>query len=107
MYTPKHQTAIAMPVFVIAQPLSDGGARDIVLEAIWLDRWRPDFAFRLAEAGGETIGDAAWGNGFSVLVARPGEAAPDALASALRAGGAHDVRAREIGSHAPRFEMRV
>ena len=94
-----------LPVFVIAQPLSDGGARQVVLEALWMDRWRPEFSYRLASAGGEVIGEAAWGNGFSVLAARPGEAAPDALAGALRAGGASDVRAREVGSHAPRFEM--
>ncbi|MDE3177118.1 MAG: chorismate mutase [Pseudomonadota bacterium] len=94
-----------LPVYVVAKPLSDGGARQVVLEALWMDRWRPEFSFRLAEAGGETIGDAAWGNGFSVLVARPGDAAPDALAQALRDGGARDVRAREIGSHAPRFDL--
>ena len=94
-----------LPVFVIAKPLGDGGARQVVLEALWMDRWRPDFPFRLAEAGAEIIGEAAWGHGFSALVARPGEAAPDALSEALRAGGARDARAREIGSHAPRFEM--
>ena len=94
-----------LPVYVISKPLSDGGARHIVLEAIWLDRWRPDFASALRAAGGEVIGDAAWGVGFSVLAARSGEAAPETLAAALREAGARDVRAREIGSHAPRFEM--
>jgi hypothetical protein len=77
----------------------------VVLEALWLDRWRADFAFALARAGGEAIGEAAYGAGFSVLAARPGEAAPDALTNALREAGARDVRSREIGSHAPRFEM--
>lgn len=94
-----------LPVYVVAKPLSDGGARQVVLEALWMDRWRPEFSFRLAEAGGETIGDAAWGHGFSVLVARPGDAGPDALAQSLRDGGARDVRSREIGSHAPRFDL--
>ncbi len=94
-----------LPVYVISKPLSDGGARNIVLEAIWLDRWRPDFASALRAAGGEVIGDAAHGVGFSVLIARSGEAAPEALAKALRDAGARDVRSREIGSHAPRFEM--
>jgi chorismate mutase len=94
-----------LPVYVIAKPLSDGGARQVVLEAIWLDRWRPDFAAALRSAGAEVIGDAAWGAGFSVLAARPGELASDALTLAMREAGARDVRAREIGAHAPRFEM--
>jgi chorismate mutase len=94
-----------LPVYVIAKPLSDGGARQVVLEAIWMDRWRTDFSAAIASAGGEVIGDAAWGSGFSVLVARPGEAASDALGLALRLAGARDARSREVGSHAPRFEM--
>jgi len=94
-----------LPVFVIAQPLSDGGARQVVLEAIWLDRWRADFAEALTAAGGEAIGEAAHGAGYSLLAARPGELAPDALTSALRDAGAKGVRSAEIGSHAPRFEL--
>jgi chorismate mutase len=94
-----------LPVYVIAKPLSDGGARQVVLEALWLDRWRPDFASALRAAGGEVIGDAAYGAGFSVLVARAGDLPADAMTRALREAGARDVRAREAGSHAPRFEM--
>jgi chorismate mutase len=94
-----------LPVYVIAKPLSDGGARQVVLEAIWLDRWRPDFTLALAAAGGEAIGEAAHGAGFSVLAARAGDLAPDALVQALRGAGARDVRSVEVGSHAPRFEM--
>ncbi len=94
-----------LPVYVIAKPLSDGGARQVVLEAIWLDRWRPDFTYALAAAGAEAIGEAAHGAGFALLAARAGDLAPDALARALRAAGARDVRAVEVGSHAPRFEM--
>ena len=30
-----------MPVFVISKPLVDGTARDVVLESVTLDRWRP------------------------------------------------------------------
>ena len=96
-----------LPVYVIAKPLSDGGARQVVLEALWLDRWRADFASALSAAGGEVIGDAAHGAGYSVLAARPGAASPEALSQALRDAGARDVRAREVGAHAPRFEMRA
>jgi chorismate mutase len=94
-----------LPVYVIAKPLSDGGARQVVLEAIWLDRWRGDFAAALRATGAEVIGDAAHGAGFSLLVARPGEFAPDALTQALHAAGARDARSVEVGSHAPRFEL--
>ena len=94
-----------LPVYVIAKPLSDGGARQVVLEAIWLDRWRPDFTLALAAAGGEAIGEAAHGAGFALLAARAGDLAPDALTKALREAGARDVRAVEVGSHAPRFEL--
>ena len=31
-----------MPVFVISKPLVDGAAREVVLESVTLDRWRPD-----------------------------------------------------------------
>jgi chorismate mutase len=94
-----------LPVYVIAKPLSDGGARQVVLEALWLDRWSPDFASALRAAGGEVIGDAAHGHGYSVLAARPGDAPSDALTKALRQAGARDVRSQEVGSHAPRFEL--
>jgi chorismate mutase len=94
-----------LPVYVIAKPLSDGGARQVVLEALWLDRWRPDFTLALAAAGGEVIGEAAYGAGFSVLAARRGDLPADALAKALREAGARGARSVEIGSHAPRFEM--
>ena len=29
-----------MPILVIAKPLADGAARDVVLEAVTVDRWR-------------------------------------------------------------------
>ena len=61
-----------MPVFVIAKPLADGGARDVVLEAITLDRWRGAYPQAIAEIGGEIIGNAAAGVGLSLLIARPG-----------------------------------
>jgi chorismate mutase len=94
-----------LPVYVIAKPLSDGGARQVVLEALWLDRWRPEFAQAVTAAGGELIGEAAHGAGYAVLAARPGDLAPDALLKALHEAGGRDARSAEVGSHAPRFEM--
>src|SRR5271165_2769412 len=56
-----------MPVFVVSRPLADGGARDVVLEAISLDRWRPDYPFALRAAGAEIVGSAADRIGLSLL----------------------------------------
>ena len=93
-----------MPVFVIAKPLADGGARDVVLEAVTLDRWLGGYHECLGEIGAEIIGNAALGVGLSLLVARPGASAADAVARALAKAGAADVKTMEIGAHAARFE---
>ena len=93
-----------MPVFVVAKPLADGGAREVVLELIALDRWRPDFPHVLRTIGAEIIGSAAKGMGLGLLIARPGPNAADAVSEALRAAGAADLRSVEVGAHADRFE---
>jgi chorismate mutase len=94
-----------MPVFVIAKPLAEGAARDVVIEAAALDRWRGDYPAALGALGAEIIGNAADGMGLSLLIARPGDVPPDALHSALRAAGAGDLRLVEIGAHAARFDF--
>jgi chorismate mutase len=93
-----------MPVFVISKPLVDGAARDVILESVMLDRWRPDIPHALRKAGAEAIGSAANGMGLALLVTRPGDIAPDAVSEALRSVGGADVRAAEIGAHAGRFD---
>jgi chorismate mutase len=93
-----------MPVFVISKPLVDGAARDVILESVTLDRWRPDIPHVLRKAGAEAIGSAANGMGLALLVTRPGDIAPDAVSEALRSVGGADVRAAEIGAHAGRFD---
>ena len=93
-----------MPVFVISRPLVDGTAREVVLELVTLDRWRPDIPHALRTIGAEAMGSAADGMGLALLVARPGEIAPDAVGTALRAAGVADVRTSEIGAHAGRFD---
>jgi len=93
-----------MPVFVISKPLVDGAARDVILESVTLDRWRPDIPHALRKAGAEAIGSAANGMGLALLVTRPGDIAPDAVSEALRSVGGADVRAAEIGAHAGRFD---
>ena len=93
-----------MPVFVIAKPLAEGAARDVALESVTVDRWRPDFPHALREIGAEAIGSAADGMGLGLLVARPGDLAPDAVSGALRTAGGADVRSSEVGAHAARFD---
>jgi chorismate mutase len=93
-----------MPVFVIAKPLADGGARDIVLEAATTDQWRGGYPQAIAELGGEIIGNAADGMGLSLLIARPGKWPDGSVARALSAAGGADVRSVEVGAHASRFD---
>jgi len=93
-----------LPVFVISKPLVDGTAREVVLESITLDRWRAEVPRALRKIGAEAIGSAANGMGLSLLVARPGTIATDAVSEALRSAGAADVRAAEVGAHADRFD---
>ncbi len=92
-----------MPVFVISKPLVDGLARDVVVESIVVDRWRPEFADALAKSGAEIVCSAGDDRGLALLVARPGALAADATAEALRQAGAGEVRAVEVGAHASRF----
>ncbi len=94
-----------MPVFVISKPLVDGMARDVVLEFVTLDRWRAEVPHALRAIGAEAIGSAASGMGLALLVARPGDAASNAVSEALRSVGGADVRASEIGAHADRFDV--
>ncbi len=93
-----------MPVFVISKPLADGAARDVVLESVTLDRWRPDFPHALRSIDAEIIGSAASAVGLALLVARPGAIAKDAVSAALSSTGGADVRSVEVGAHADRFD---
>jgi chorismate mutase len=92
-----------MPVFVISKPLVDGLARDVVLESIVVDRWRPEYDAALKTIGGEIVCSAGDVRGLALLIARPGALAAEATAEALRVGGAGEVRSVEVGGHASRF----
>jgi chorismate mutase len=94
-----------MPVFVIAKPLAEGAARDVVIEAASLDRWRGDYPSVLATIGAEIIGNAAEGMGLSLLIARPGAVEAERLAETLARAGASDLRLTEVGAHAARFDF--
>jgi chorismate mutase len=92
-----------MPAFVIAKPLADGAARDVVIDCVFLDRWRGEYPGALGVLGAEIIGNAADGMGLSLLIARPGALEAAAVGDALRRAGAGDVRVAEVGAHAVRF----
>jgi chorismate mutase len=93
-----------MPAFVIAQPLAEGAACDVVIESVTLDRWRGDYPDALGMLGAEIIGNAADGMGLSLLIARPGALGAGVVADALRQAGARDLRIAEVGAHAARFD---
>jgi chorismate mutase len=82
-----------MPLFVIAKPLTDGAARDIVLYSVELERESDAARATLLRLGAEVIGK----SGASLLVSAPGT-----LDLAGLPGGA---RTTEIGSHAARFDF--
>ena len=94
-----------MPIFVIARPLAEAAARDIVLLAVTLDRWHESIPMAVASLNGEIIGNAGTAMGLSLLVAIPGAIGKDGLAAALAGAGAADIRIAEVGSHAARYEM--
>ncbi len=93
-----------MPVFVIAKPLADGAARDVVIKAVALDRWRSGYSDALAALGCEIIGNAGHGMGLSLLIAHPGALEGAAVGDAFRKAGAGDLRITEVGAHAGRFD---
>ena len=94
-----------MPVFVVAQPLAEAAARDIVLHVAALERWHPGIPAALATFGGQLIGNAADRMGLSVLIEAGGAIGDAQIAAALRAVGAAPDRLVEAGSHAARFEV--
>ena len=93
------------PVFVVSKPLSGAGAREVILYSARLERWRESASGALAEIGCEVVASAGEPNGFSAVVAAPGTLPPEALAAALRDGGAAAARLLEIGAHAERFRV--
>jgi chorismate mutase len=92
-----------LPIFVVSKPVEDAAARDVLLYAVQVERWRDALPALIAEAAGEIIGNAAHRMGLSLLVAISGPSAGvsgerlRALPGAIRIAG--------IGSHAARFDV--
>lgn len=94
-----------MPVFVIARPLAEAAAREVVLLAVTLDRWHDAIPSAVARLNGEIIGNAGTAMGLSLLIAIPGTIQAGEFTAALAATGAGDIRVAEAGSHAARYEI--
>jgi chorismate mutase len=91
-----------MPVFVIAQPLAEAAARDIVLYDVTIANGTSDFAPGFGSRGLEILGQFKDGSGLSLMIAT--EAGLDNLRASLVCDAA-EPRIAEIGSHAARFEL--
>jgi chorismate mutase len=94
-----------MPLFVVAQPLADAAAREVVLYAITLERWCEALPAALAGIDTTILGNAADGFGLSIMVAAPGTCDRTRLHAKLVDIGLPAARIAEIGSHATRFEF--
>jgi chorismate mutase len=92
-----------LPVFVVSKPVEDAAAREVVLYAIQVERWRDALPALIAEAGGEIIGNAPDRTGLSLLVAISGPKAGESDERLRALPGA--TRVAEIGSHAARFDV--
>lgn len=94
-----------MPVFVIAQPLAEAAARDVVIHAASVERWSHGLPAALDAVGAEIIGNAPDSVGLSLLIAAPNDTNAVALRDAFAKGGVRALRLAEIGSHARRYEF--
>jgi chorismate mutase len=91
-----------LPLFVIAKPLSEATARDVVLYAVGAARAPEKLAF---PADVEPIASAKTNDGVSLLLAVPGTLNQAALQDALRKTGIEATSVTEVGSHAARFDL--
>jgi chorismate mutase len=92
-----------LPVFVVSKPVEDAAARDVVVCAIEVERWRDALPALIAEARGEIIGNAPDRTGLSLLVALTGPQSGDPGKRLHGLPGA--TRIAEVGSHAARFDV--
>ena len=94
-----------MPVFVLSKPLAEAAAREVLIRSVNIDRWRDGIPNVLAELRCEMLGNAADGMGLSLLLATTSDIDDGMLRKALHGAGVGDVRVREVGSHAARYEV--
>ncbi|MGA7383495.1 MAG: hypothetical protein WBW81_02005, partial [Methylocella sp.] len=92
-----------MPVFVIAHPLAEAAARDVVLYDVTIAHGGRDLTRSLGPRELEILGQFKDGSGRSLMIAT--EAGLGDLRETLGSAGAAGPRIAEIGSHAARFDL--
>jgi chorismate mutase len=100
---PRHPAGT--PVYVIAKPQAEAAARERLLFAVGVERWRASIPTTIAALGSAVIASAASERGLSLLVECPGEIASARIADALEADGVSITAIAEVGSHAERFTV--
>lgn len=105
-FVERHDHPAGTPLFVIAKPVEDGAARDVVLYAATLGDWRGhwyDIDPSLHGTGVEIIARAPQQS--ALLLAAPGTLSAAALRETLAGRGMTQSDLTEIGSHAARFDF--
>lgn len=100
---PNHPAGL--PLFVIAKPLTDAAARDVVLYDVVVKRWPDGLESSLAARDAEIVASASEVEATSLLVAAPGQLSHADLDEAFRQAGAEVLKRCEVGSHAARFDL--
>jgi chorismate mutase len=100
-----------LPLFVVATPLGEATARDVVILHVELDRWRDDLPTRLARQNIEILDKHITGTGTSLMLAVSNQlalskdhAVVDYVRDLFKDDG-QDIYVVEIGSHAARFDL--
>jgi chorismate mutase len=101
-FVERHDHPAGTPLFVIAKPVEDGAARDVVLYAATLGPWR-EIDAALRGTGVEIIAKAP--HQSALLLAAPGALSTEALRETLAGHGIALSGLTEIGSHAARFDF--
>ncbi|SFK55038.1 chorismate mutase [Methylocapsa palsarum] len=94
-----------LPLFVIAQPLADAAAREVVIHALTLERQIDHPRARLTGLGAEMLDSYTDGSQIFILAAAPREADLEGLREGLKLAGAGETEVAEIGGHAARFDL--
>ncbi len=98
-----------LPLFVVATPLGDATARDVVILSVKLDQWREDLPARLGEHNIEILDKNLAGVETSLMLAisapkNVNHAIDEHVRLPLQASG-RKAEVVEIGSHAARFDL--
>jgi len=94
---------VGLPVYVIARPQNEGLARETIVAALTLERWRKEADGALNALGAELVASAGDAQGARLLIAHPADISAQALTDALVRVKCAAHSYCEIGCHAKRF----